>query len=153
MNGFVCYCLGSELLHSTWIWRHFWWAALVLSFSSLTRRFWHVCLWRHHELGTVFGAQLGFECGSSACFVDDRGEFDLFHWFHDRFLLDDDDHSCCVLGGKFGEPFFSAFAGAMLIGLLNGYIVVKTGLPSFLWVWRFLFILRGFDYCAVYSIH
>ncbi|MGD8910355.1 MAG: ABC transporter permease [Chromatiales bacterium] len=36
-----------------------------------------------------------------------------------------------------------AFAGAMLIGFINGYIVVKTGLPSFIVSLAFLFILRG----------
>ena len=36
-----------------------------------------------------------------------------------------------------------AFAGAMLIGFINGSIVVKTGLPSFIVSLAFLFILRG----------
>lgn len=36
-----------------------------------------------------------------------------------------------------------AFVGAMAIGFLNGYIVVKTGLPSFIVSLAFLFILRG----------
>jgi len=36
-----------------------------------------------------------------------------------------------------------AFAGAMFIGFLNGYVVVKTGLPSFIVTLAFLFILRG----------
>ena len=36
-----------------------------------------------------------------------------------------------------------AFSGAMLIGFVNGYIVVKTRLPSFIVTLAFLFILRG----------
>jgi simple sugar transport system permease protein len=36
-----------------------------------------------------------------------------------------------------------AFAGAIGIGLLNGYIVVRTRLPSFIVSLAFLFILRG----------
>lgn len=36
-----------------------------------------------------------------------------------------------------------AFAGAVSIGFINGYIVVKTGLPSFIVSLAFLFILRG----------
>ena len=36
-----------------------------------------------------------------------------------------------------------AFAGAMSIGFINGYIVVRTGLPSFIVSLAFLFILRG----------
>lgn len=36
-----------------------------------------------------------------------------------------------------------AFFGAMAIGALNGYLVVRTGLPSFIVSLAFLFILRG----------
>ena len=36
-----------------------------------------------------------------------------------------------------------AFAGAMLLGFLNGYTVMKTGLPSFIVTLAFLYILRG----------
>ena len=36
-----------------------------------------------------------------------------------------------------------AFAGAMSIGFINGFIVVRTGLPSFIVSLAFLFILRG----------
>ena len=36
-----------------------------------------------------------------------------------------------------------AFTGAMSIGFINGYIVVRTGLPSFIVSLAFLFILRG----------
>lgn len=36
-----------------------------------------------------------------------------------------------------------AFAGAMFLGFINGYIVIKTRLPSFIVSLAFLFILRG----------
>lgn len=36
-----------------------------------------------------------------------------------------------------------AFSGAMFLGFINGYIVVKTRLPSFIVSLAFLFILRG----------
>ncbi|MBD8891190.1 ABC transporter permease [Roseibium litorale] len=37
----------------------------------------------------------------------------------------------------------AAFALALLIGALNGYLVIKTGLPSFIVTLAFLYILRG----------
>ncbi len=37
----------------------------------------------------------------------------------------------------------TAFALAMAIGALNGYLVIKTGLPSFIVTLAFLYILRG----------
>jgi simple sugar transport system permease protein len=37
----------------------------------------------------------------------------------------------------------TAFGFALLIGYLNGYIVIRTGLPSFIVTLAFLFILRG----------
>jgi simple sugar transport system permease protein len=36
-----------------------------------------------------------------------------------------------------------AFAGSMALGFLNGYLVIKTKLPSFIVTLAFLFILRG----------
>ncbi|RKP47758.1 ABC transporter permease [Pararobbsia silviterrae] len=36
-----------------------------------------------------------------------------------------------------------AFAGSMALGALNGYLVIKTRLPSFIVTLAFLFILRG----------
>ena len=36
-----------------------------------------------------------------------------------------------------------AFALALSIGALNGYLVIRTGLPSFIVTLAFLFILRG----------
>jgi simple sugar transport system permease protein len=47
----------------------------------------------------------------------------------------------------FGFPVWAsvifAFAGAMVLGFVNGLIVVRTGLPSFIVTLAFLFILRG----------
>ncbi len=36
-----------------------------------------------------------------------------------------------------------AFAGALLIGFINGYLVIRTGLPSFIVTLASLYILRG----------
>ena len=47
----------------------------------------------------------------------------------------------------FGWPVWAAtlfaFAGAMALGALNGYLVIRTKLPSFIVSLAFLFILRG----------
>ena len=47
----------------------------------------------------------------------------------------------------FGWPFWLsvvfAFAGSMALGWLNGYLVIKTRLPSFIVTLAFMFILRG----------
>lgn len=42
------------------------------------------------------------------------------------------------------QAILTTFAMATAIGALNGYIVVRTGLPSFIVTLAFLFILRGF---------
>jgi simple sugar transport system permease protein len=48
---------------------------------------------------------------------------------------------------EFGVPFFLAviitIAFALAIGFVNGYLVIRTGLPSFIVTLAFLFILRG----------
>ncbi len=47
---------------------------------------------------------------------------------------------------------FTAFALAMAIGALNGYLVIKTGLPSFIVTLAFLYILRGLTiFGAIYT--
>jgi simple sugar transport system permease protein len=46
-------------------------------------------------------------------------------------------------GVPLGISILLAFAGALLIGALNGYIVVKTRLPSFIVTLASLYILRG----------
>ncbi|WP_428523446.1 ABC transporter permease [Roseibium sp.] len=42
------------------------------------------------------------------------------------------------------QAILATFVMALAIGALNGYIVVRTGLPSFIVTLAFLFILRGF---------
>lgn len=52
-----------------------------------------------------------------------------------------------LLATTFGLPMWlailCAFAAAMAIGALNGYLVVRTGLPSFIVTLASLFVLRG----------
>jgi len=49
-----------------------------------------------------------------------------------------------TLGWPVWAAILIAFAIALSIGALSGFIVVKTGLPSFIVTLAFLFILRGF---------
>lgn len=49
-----------------------------------------------------------------------------------------------VLGWPMWITIIITFAICLAIGAVNGYIVVKTGLPSFIVTLAFLFILRGF---------
>jgi simple sugar transport system permease protein len=48
---------------------------------------------------------------------------------------------------EYGLPLWGAvllaFAAASLVGLFNGYVVVRTGLPSFIVTLGMLFALRG----------
>ncbi|NIC37624.1 ABC transporter permease [Halomonas desiderata] len=48
---------------------------------------------------------------------------------------------------QYGWPLWAAllfaFASALLVGAINGWLVVRTGLPSFIVTLGFLFILRG----------
>lgn len=52
-----------------------------------------------------------------------------------------------ILSTQYGWPVWAsilvAFAAAYLVGYLNGWLVVKTGLPSFIVTLASLFILRG----------
>ena len=52
-----------------------------------------------------------------------------------------------ILSTQYGWPVWScilvAFAAAIAVGWLNGWLVVKTGLPSFIVTLASLFILRG----------
>ncbi|WP_368186830.1 ABC transporter permease [Aestuariibius sp. HNIBRBA575] len=49
-----------------------------------------------------------------------------------------------TLGWPMWQAIIATFVLAIAIGALNGYIVVRTGLPSFIVTLAFLFILRGF---------
>ncbi len=48
-----------------------------------------------------------------------------------------------TLGFPMWIAILTAFAVALTIGFLNGYLVIKTGLPSFIVTLAFLYILRG----------
>lgn len=48
-----------------------------------------------------------------------------------------------TLGFPMWAAILTAFAVALAIGALNGYLVIKTGLPSFIVTLAFLYILRG----------
>ncbi|RED13880.1 ABC transporter permease [Pontivivens insulae] len=79
-----------------------------------------------------------------ACLLMIAGEFDLSVGSMIGFA----GMSIAILGVTFGLPIWLAivitFVLCTLIGGLSGYIVVKTGLPSFIVTLAFLFILRGF---------
>jgi simple sugar transport system permease protein len=49
-----------------------------------------------------------------------------------------------TLGWPVWQAILITFALCLAIGALNGFIVVRTGLPSFIVTLAFLFILRGF---------
>ncbi len=49
-----------------------------------------------------------------------------------------------TLGWPVWSAILTSFAVCLAIGALNGFIVIRTGLPSFIVTLAFLFILRGF---------
>jgi simple sugar transport system permease protein len=79
-----------------------------------------------------------------ACMLMVAGEFDLSVGSMIGFA----GMSIAILGVTLGWPIWIAilltFALCIAIGAVNGLIVVKTGLPSFIVTLAFLFILRGF---------
>ncbi len=79
-----------------------------------------------------------------ACLLMIAGEFDLSVGSMIGFA----GMMIAILGVTLGFPIWMAiiitFVTCTLIGGLNGLIVVKTGLPSFIVTLAFLFILRGF---------
>jgi simple sugar transport system permease protein len=79
-----------------------------------------------------------------ACMLMIAGEFDLSVGSMIGFA----GMSIAILGVTLGWPIWIAilltFALCIAIGALNGLIVVRTGLPSFIVTLAFLFILRGF---------
>ena len=79
-----------------------------------------------------------------ACLLMIAGEFDLSVGSMIGFA----GMSIAILSVTVGWPVWLAivttFALCISIGALNGYIVVRTGLPSFIVTLAFLFILRGF---------
>jgi simple sugar transport system permease protein len=79
-----------------------------------------------------------------ACLLMIAGEFDLSVGSMIGFA----GMIIAILGGTLGYPMWLAiiitFALCVAIGGLNGFIVIRTGLPSFIVTLAFLFILRGF---------
>ncbi|MEP2781598.1 MAG: ABC transporter permease [Pseudoruegeria sp.] len=79
-----------------------------------------------------------------ACLLMIAGEFDLSVGSMIGFA----GMMIAIFGVTLGWPMWAAilitFVLALAIGGLNGYIVVRTGLPSFIVTLAFLFILRGF---------
>jgi len=79
-----------------------------------------------------------------ACLLMIAGEFDLSVGSMIGFA----GMSIAILSVTLGWPVWGAilvtFVLCVAIGALNGYIVIRTGLPSFIVTLAFLFILRGF---------
>ncbi|MEL6643386.1 MAG: ABC transporter permease [Pseudomonadota bacterium] len=79
-----------------------------------------------------------------ACLLMIAGEFDLSVGSMIGFA----GMMIAVFGVVLGWPMWMAilitFAMCIAIGALNGWIVIRTGLPSFIVTLAFLFILRGF---------
>ncbi|WP_424990533.1 ABC transporter permease [Fluviibacterium sp. S390] len=79
-----------------------------------------------------------------ACLLMIAGEFDLSVGS----MIGFSGMMIAILSVTFGWPVWSAiivtFVVCVAIGALNGYIVIRTGLPSFIVTLAFLFILRGF---------
>lgn len=79
-----------------------------------------------------------------ACLLMIAGEFDLSVGSMIGFA----GMITAIMSVTFGFPMWIAiiltFATCLAIGALNGFIVIRTGLPSFIVTLAFLFILRGF---------
>ena len=79
-----------------------------------------------------------------ACLLMIAGEFDLSVGSMIGFA----GMLIAIFGVTFGWPMWMAilltFAICTAIGALNGFICIRTGLPSFIVTLAFLFILRGF---------
>jgi simple sugar transport system permease protein len=87
-------------------------------------------------------AQLGI-LAVAVCLLMIGGEFDLSLGSMIAFA----GVIIAILSTEYGWPVWScilvAFGAAILVGYLNGWLVVKTGLPSFIVTLATLFILRG----------
>ena len=87
-------------------------------------------------------AQLGI-LAIGACLLMIAGEFDLSVGSMIGFA----GMLIAIPTAFWGWPVWAAilfaFAGAAALGFLNGYLVIRTGLPSFIVSLAFLFILRG----------
>ncbi|MHA7776564.1 ABC transporter permease [Roseibium sp. M-1] len=78
-----------------------------------------------------------------ACLLMIAGEFDLSVGS----MIGFSGIIIALMSVQWGFPIWvsilAAFAIALAIGALNGYLVIKTGLPSFIVTLAFLYILRG----------
>jgi simple sugar transport system permease protein len=95
----------------------------------------------HHELVDRLGAVHDHRGGR--LHADDRRRVRPVGGLHDRLCRHVDRDLSVTLGGRSGSRSLT-FALCIAIGALNGWIVVRTGLPSFIVTLAFLFILRGF---------
>ncbi|WP_415184528.1 ABC transporter permease [Phaeovulum sp.] len=79
-----------------------------------------------------------------ACMLMVAGEFDLSVGS----MIGFSGMSIAIMSVSWGWPVWVAilatFALCLFVGAINGYIVIKTGLPSFIVTLATLFILRGF---------
>jgi simple sugar transport system permease protein len=91
---------------------------------------------------TTVSAQLGI-LAIGACLLMIAGEFDLSIGSMIGFAGMMISIPALYWGWPVWLSILFAFSGAMFIGFLNGFIVVRTGLPSFIVSLAFLFILRG----------
>lgn len=91
---------------------------------------------------TTVSAQLGI-IAIAACMLMIAGEFDLSIGSMIGFAGMMMSIPALYFGWPVWLSILFAFAGAMAIGALIGYLVVRTGLPSFIVSLAFLFILRG----------
>jgi len=91
---------------------------------------------------TVVSAQFAI-IAVGACLLMIAGEFDLSVGS----MIGFSGIVIALMSVTFGFPMWvailTAFAVALAIGWLNGYLVIKTGLPSFIVTLAFLYILRG----------
>lgn len=91
---------------------------------------------------TIVSAQFAI-IAVGACLLMIAGEFDLSVGS----MIGFSGIVIAMMSVTWGFPMWvailTAFAVAMSIGWLNGFIVVKTGLPSFIVTLAFLYILRG----------
>lgn len=91
---------------------------------------------------STVSAQLGI-LAIGACLLMIAGEFDLSIGSMIGFAGMMISIPALYWGWPIWLSILFAFSGAMFIGFLNGFIVVRTGLPSFIVSLAFLFILRG----------
>jgi simple sugar transport system permease protein len=91
---------------------------------------------------STVSAQLGI-LAIGACLLMISGEFDLSIGSMIGFAGMMMSIPALYWGWPVWTCILFAFAGALFIGFINGLIVVRTGLPSFIVTLAFLFILRG----------